>query len=167
MHLSSKQLRNTSFKVLLAVLMPFSFALAGKNYDAVCMDRNDVLQVNNSQLLTWRNSSRNGFQARGHAAGVVDEIFPDRNGHKHFSLKIGPRQEDHVEIIYNLNFGYMPDPNLGDKVEACGDYITSNAPNNGYQASPDGAIIHWVHASNNKKHESGFVIINNVFYGNH
>jgi hypothetical protein len=54
----------------------------------------------------------------------------------------------------------------GAQIEACGDYITSNAPSGHFPASPDGAIVHWVHQSPNpKSHDSGFIVVNGVVCG--
>ena len=91
------------------------------------------------------------------------QIFPDHSGHRHFSLKIGPADDNHIEVIYNLSFGNLPVPHLGDNVEACGDYITSIAQTGSYPPSPDGAIIHWVHRSPSG-HDSGYVILNGTKY---
>jgi hypothetical protein len=69
-------------------------------------------------------------------------------------------------VIYNEQFGAVPATRAGDQFEACGDYITSNAPSGQYPASPDGAIVHWIHQSPNpKSHDSGYLIVNGVVCG--
>jgi hypothetical protein len=117
----------------------------------------------NDQVLKWKVSTANAFLARARIQGTVDQVFPDHSGHRHFSLKIGPQTNDHIEVIYNLSFGQLPTPTIGMTAEACGDYITSIAQTGGYPASPDGAIIHWVHRSPSG-HEPGYVILNGLKY---
>ena len=129
-----------------------------------CMANGAVLNIDNTQVLQMETSTANEYHSRGHVQGTVQQMFPDATGHRHFSLQIGPSANDHIEIIYNLSFGNMP-VRVGDNVEACGDYITSNAPSGGYPASPDGALLHWVHKSTSASHDSGFVIVNGQLYG--
>jgi hypothetical protein len=135
------------------------------------------LEINNDKIIEWKREGRNQRHERGRAYGVIAQVYPDRNGHEHFSIRIsaqgkgGEQIEDTVEIIYNHSFGEMPAPRVGMEVEACGDYITSNAPSGGpggrtYPASPDGAIIHWVHiAPDRSGHHSGYVVIDGVVVG--
>jgi len=129
-----------------------------------CLDHGSVLNIDNNTVLHWETSTANQFTARAHIAGMVDQIFPDHSGHRHFSVQIGSGPQDRIEVIYNLSFGALPGPNVGDQAEACGDYITSNAPSGGYPASPDGALLHWVHKSTSA-HDGGFVTINGALYG--
>ncbi|MGZ3802792.1 MAG: hypothetical protein ACXVB4_01185, partial [Pseudobdellovibrionaceae bacterium] len=121
------------------------------------------LSVMNDQVLQWKASTRSGFLARARINGIVDQVFADHSGHRHFSLKIGPLNSDHIEVIYNLSFGNLPTPSIGDTTEACGDYITSTSESDGYPPSPDGGIIHWVHRSPSG-HDQGYVILNGVKY---
>jgi len=138
------------------------FALAD---EVTCMDHGQALEVNNDQALQWRDQKPSGFHARGFISGTVDEVFPDHSGHRHFSLKIGPNAEDHIEIVYQQEFGYMPLPSVGDSAEACGDYIVATRSNGRYPPSPDGALVHWVHRSDNDRHDDGFVVLNGTVYG--
>ncbi|MGZ3771317.1 MAG: hypothetical protein ACXVCP_18315 [Bdellovibrio sp.] len=131
--------------------------------DETCLDNGRNLDIMNDQVLQWKTSTKTGFLARARIQGIVDEVFPDHTGHRHFSLKIGPAETDHIEVIYNLTFGNLPTPSIGETAEACGDYITSASQKGGYQPSPDGAIIHWVHRSPNG-HDQGYVILNGVRY---
>ena len=131
-----------------------------------CMDHGSALAVDNEQALQWRANQTSGFQSRILISGVVDEVFPDHSGHRHFSVKIGPNADDHIEVIYNVSFGSMPLPVVGQSAEACGDYIVATQANGGYPASPDGALVHWVHRSPNGGHDNGFVVLNGVTYGN-
>ncbi len=133
----------------------------------VCNDHGRAMSLNNDQVIKWKTSQPNNFRARGYVNGTVDEIFPDMTGHHHFSVKIGEQANDHVEVIYQINFGHMPEPRIGDQVVACGDFINSYAQSGGYQPSPDGAIIHWVHRNpDGHGHDDGFVILNGTLFGN-
>ena len=142
-----------------------AFASPGGGSDT-CMDHGNTLSVDNEQALQWKAQQQSGFQSRVLISGTVDEVFPDETGHRHFSLKIGPNPEDHIEVIYNESFGAMPLPVQGDPAEACGDYIVATQSNGGYTPSPDGALVHWVHRSPNGNHDSGFVVLNGTVYGN-
>jgi len=130
-----------------------------------CMSQGQALPVMNEQVLQWRASEPSGFKSRALINGTVDEVFPDATGHRHFSIRIGVNPDDHIEVIYNESFGAMPEPVTGEAVAACGDFIVATQQNNGYAPSPDGAIIHWVHASDSPNHDSGFVILNGQIYG--
>lgn len=146
------------------------FALAAPSFAQVappCADNHGAnLAVNNAQVLHWESSTPNQFLARAHVTGQIVGLYPDHSGHKHFSIQIGPNSSDRLEVVYNQDFGNNVDPQIGDEVEACGDYITSTAQSGPYPPSPDGAIIHWVHsAPDPAKHPSGFLMINGVLYG--
>jgi hypothetical protein len=129
------------------------------------------LGVNNAQVLAWKQAAVNQQTDRGHVQGNVVRIYPDRNGHEHFAIQIGPNSSDTIEIIYNQEFGTVPPVSVGIPVEACGDYITSTGPSPGpngqtYPASPDGALIHWVHmAPGSSGHHSGYLVVNGVLTG--
>lgn len=152
-----------AFFLALASFPMASFAGASPE----CLDSNgNEVQAGDDQVLQWESSTPNQFQARAHVSGPIVEIYPDHSGHAHFAIQIGSSSNDRLEVIYNLDFG-SANPSMGDDVEACGDYITSTAQSGPYPASPDGAIIHWVHSSPNpQKHPSGFLMINGQQYGN-
>lgn len=149
--------------VALAFLLS-SFALASVSTPD-CIDGGAPLAVNNDTILNWKQTTANQFKARGHILGSLQKIYPDHTGHTHFEVKIGAGNKDTIEVIYNEEFGRMPDLVIGMKVEACGDYITSNKPGRSYPASPDGAILHWVHKAMGGSHPGGYVTLNGVVYG--
>lgn len=131
-----------------------------------CTDNGRVLPIDNDAVLKFKVTTKSGFLARAHVSGVVTRVFPDKNGHDHFEISIGSTPDAVLEVVYNSEFGDMPVSKPGDQVEACGDYITSNAPNNGYPASPSGAIIHWVHENPREGgHDDGYVMLNGKLYG--
>ncbi len=130
-----------------------------------CKSGGSVLQIDNSQVLGWKATTANQFQSRGHIQGLLVQALPDHSGHHHLSVQIGPNSNDTIEVIYNEAFGPLPNYQVGSEIEACGDYITSNKPTNSYPASPDGAIIHWVHTAPNGGHDSGFVLVDGVLCG--
>lgn len=130
-----------------------------------CYNGGKVLPVMNEEAIQWKTKV-SGYQTRVLVSGTVDEVYADKSGHRHFSLKIGAHNDDRVEVIYNVSFGAMPLPVVGDEAEACGDYIVATKKNGSFPPSPDGAIVHWVHKSTRKGHDDGFVILNGVVYGN-
>ena len=58
-----------------------------------------------------------------------------RPGHHHFEISLGPDAQDTLEVVYNEGFGATPSIQVGDQIEACGDYITSFAQGGGYSLS--------------------------------
>ncbi len=131
-----------------------------------CKDRNLVMSVNNQRILEFKKSTANGYMSRGFVSGVVSRVFPARNSHDHYEIKIGENENDVLEVVYNVAFGETPSPVEGMHVEACGDYITAFAQNGPYPASPSEAIIHWVHYNpKNSGHDHGFVAMDGSLYG--
>lgn len=125
-----------------------------------CLAGKSAIAIDNDQVITWKRTTKNQFHARGHVRGVLRQEYPDRSGHHHLQIQIdGSATNDTLEVVYNDSFGRLPAMKVGTVIEACGDYITSNQPTRRYPASPDGAIIHWVHKSRSKNHESGYLII--------
>lgn len=147
---------------LLASLMASGSALADDAVPA-CYGNSGPIPVINGQVLDWKTSTPNGTLLRAHVKGTVGTVYPDRNDHHHFSLQLGSGS---VEIVFNEDFGATPEIQTGMTIEACGDFINEFEPNNGYPASPDGAIVHWVHRSNSPKHASGYLVIDGTLYGN-
>jgi hypothetical protein len=131
-----------------------------------CPDHGQPIPVDNAQVLQWKKTTANQFLARAHVDGRVSRTFSDRSGHKHFEIKLGEGSKDILEVVYNSAFGELPPIQSGMNVEACGDYITSVAQAGPYPPSPSGAIIHWVHLNpSGHGHDSGFLIIDGVVYG--
>ena len=126
--------------------------------------------INDPQVLGFKQSIQNEAPnpVRAHVYGVMVAGYADQTGHAHFGIQIGQATTDTVEIIYDLLFGTLPAIPLGTRVEACGDYFTANAPAKGYPASPDGAIIHWVHLDPKRTagaHPDGFLVLNGEVFG--
>ncbi len=150
----------------LSLLFASQIFAAGNQQTPRCLSNGVDLPVNNAQVLKWKKSTKNSFKERGHVKGPVSDLYSDRNGHAHFQIKIGDDRNDTLEVIYNEDFGALPDViDVGTMVEACGDYITSIAQSGPYPASPDGGIIHWVHLNPRPGHPSGFLIIKGKVYG--
>ena len=126
-----------------------------------CEGRNgEALSVDNQRVLGFKFSTPNQFLERARVDGRVVRILSSRPEHDHFEIQIGPKPQDTLEVVFNRDFG-SPQAKVGDEVEACGDYITSNAPTERYQPSPSGAIIHWVHEnSRGGAHPDGFLVTN-------
>jgi hypothetical protein len=155
------------FTFALLFYTTLSFQLyADKNFPTCLDQKSQVLPIDSNRVIRLKSTTANQFLTRAHIQGEIVKIYPDRNGHDHFSISIGPLAEDTLEVVYNSDFGSLGELKEGMTVEACGDYITSNAPTSQYQASPDGAIIHWVHRSNNpRKHATGYLVVNGSLYG--
>ncbi len=154
------------FPVLVAGLV---FSISGFSQTSAappCLSGGQELLVNNAAVIGWKNTTNNQYRNRGHIHGTLVKAFPDHSGHHHYEVLIGGNQNDTVEVIYNEAFGPVPTVTPGMTVEACGDYITSNAPAGHFPASPDGAIVHWVHESPNPaSHDSGYVMLGGVLCG--
>lgn len=133
----------------------------------LCSAYGRPLPVNNEQILRWKKSTNNQFKERGHVLGRVTKVYPSRPNHDHFQIAFSDEPGATLEVVYNSAFGALPELKNGDVIQACGDYITSTAQSGPYPASPDGAIIHWVHRNpRNSGHEHGFVVVNDKVYGN-
>lgn len=151
-------------KYIIASLLVSVSAYAGANAPD-CMAEGQTLAPNESQVINWKNTTQNQFHSRAHVIGTLVQQYPDHSGHHHFEVKIGANVSDTVEVIYNEDFGTLPAIQPGSRIEACGDFITANKQSGSYPASPDGAIIHWVHKAPNSSHESGFLIIDGTVCG--
>lgn len=150
----------------LSLFLSFSISSSEFPSEMTCFTNKQVLEINNSEVLNWKSKTQNQYQNRGHIKGVLLYTYPDKNGHDHYQVQIGDNNSDTIEVIYNQSFGAIPEVSNGATFEACGDYITSNRETQRYPASPDGAILHWVHKSlKEKSHDSGFLIINGIVYG--
>ena len=137
----------------------------------ICRDKmRSEMRTNNDEVLKWKENTKNQYLDRALIIGKLVRVMQQRPSHTHVEIDLEDSQSignsDHIEIIYNREFGDMKNLKAGDVVAACGDYITSNADTGRYKPSPVGAIVHWVHASNNpSKHSHGFVNINGTLYG--
>jgi hypothetical protein len=149
-------------------LLVFAFPLAvWANSAPPCFGNgNQELPIIDGQVVQWEHTTPNQFLARAHVAGPIVQTYPDQNGHTHFEIRIGNGPDDLLEVIYNQSFGPTPEPRIGMSVEACGDYITSDAPSGPYPASPAGAIIHWIHANpSGRGHAPGYLIMDGQLCG--
>ena len=125
------------------------------------------LPIDNNSVLNLEHTTQNQYKTQSHVAGVVSDVYPDHSGHQHFAIKFNGN-EGQIEVIYNTVFGSLPAIRIGMPIEACGEYITSNAATSQYPASSNGAIIHWVHINPNQgkdSHPSGFLVVNNTLCG--
>ncbi len=134
-----------------------------------CRDkRKDILEIDNERALMVKKTKPDQTQVRARISGKVQKIYKDQTEHDHFSIQIGSKPGESVEVVYSQDFGKIPEERLkvGAVVEACGDFIVSKKKTKRYPPSPDGAIIHWVHRSNDpKRHPDGYVLVDRVLYG--
>ncbi len=153
------------FVLLLLVLLGQSSLV---NASPQCLNRaGQNLAIDNNSTLSMEQTTPNQYTTQAHVVGVISDIYPDHNGHQHFAISF-TGVTGGIEVVYNAGFGDLPDLNIGMTVEACGEYITSNAATAQYPASPMGAIIHWVHKNPNQgagAHPSGYLVINGVLCG--
>ncbi len=167
MMLRAKFLLRVLSTTMAMALLP-SVAMGGHD-DAppVCLDeQNHELTYNNDVVVRWVKTTRNQYRARAHINGTVVKLYARQGSHEHISVQIGTNVTEVIEIIYNTAFGRVErDIEVGSSVQACGDYITSNAPTGHYRASPDGAILHWVHHSTRSSHPHGYLMIDGILYG--
>ncbi len=166
------------FIAFLSVSLTFiSISFADTDAAFNCEDVNgSLINVNNEQVLNWKKSTQNQFLARANVRGVVMKLLPSRNGHVHFVIALGKNMQadsmcesDTLEVVYNVAFGNMnPQTDLkpGQRVQACGDYITSIKDTGRYQKSPACGIIHWVHKNvRDDRHKDGYLFVEGRFYG--
>lgn len=167
---SSKKLELRGVFFVLFSLLIGQQALAGRYSDLrlpsdgslpTCDIDGKAGKLDNSRIIELKRTTKNQFHDRGYVQGVVTQIFARKGDHSHFEIRIADgKDSDVIEIIFNRDFG-NPAVREGDRVIACGDYITSYAKANGYDASPSKAILHWVHEnSRGGAHPDGFVVVN-------
>lgn len=166
----SFQQQTTTLLLAFLLLSPISFAKSTveKGKIPVCLDKQgQSLGINATEVIKWKQTSPNQYTNRGHLKGEISKVFLNKNGHRHFEITFSDASnEDTIEIIYNEDFGQLPELELGMPIEACGDYITATAASGPYPKSPNGAILHWVHNNpSGKGHPPGFLMIQNVLYG--
>lgn len=131
-----------------------------------CRDHGRPLPVNNSQVLHWKKETPNQYHARGHVTGTLLRVYQKSGSHTKLKLQVGARASDTIELVYNNEFGDLPELTKGASIEACGDYITSFAPSGPYQASPDGALVHWLHQNpQSDSHDDGYLVIDGYVTG--
>lgn len=119
------------------------------------------LPVMNEKVLEWK--SRKNFRDRALVTGQLARVVRMRKTHAHFEVQLAREPSAKIEIVYNREFGELPELRSGMQVDVCGDYITTTN-------SSTGAIIHWVHFNPGDRdggvHEHGYVVIDGVVYGN-
>ncbi|MFS4458030.1 hypothetical protein [Bdellovibrio sp. HCB2-146] len=150
------------FATFLVLILSTSLTWAAGKIPA-CMDKTERLSFNESRVLMWRELTEQKFVGRAFVRGVIVRLIEDRQNHMHFEVDLDGNlstQDDRVEVIYNTKFGALTDYRIGDQVIACGDFIKD-------RWSPLGAVIHWLHSNPKKSapHEHGFLIINDVIFG--
>jgi len=146
--------------------MFFAVNVSGADQIPDCLENGKPIAVDNERVLSFKDTTQTGFLARAHVYGPIKRVFDERSSHARFEIVLGPEADDMLEVVYNKGFGALPALRSGMNVETCGDFINSEKQNGPYPPSPSGAIIHWVHKSNNpKKHASGYVVIDGKLFG--
>lgn len=147
------------------------FLIAGAvsaHADPDCLDKKNKMAINNAEVIQWGKSTPNAWKARAYVTGKVSRVFPARNDHDHFEIRLGNGTGEVIEVVYNQHFGKLPELKEGMMITACGDYITSTEQTGPYPPSPSGSIIHWIHynpGDRGKSHEHGFTVVDGKLYG--
>ena len=155
------RLRSLQAFATLAIALLSATAQAESAPDCLGMN-GESLAVDNAQALTLKRTGKSGVAYRARVQGKVvsdsQQRCSSRSGtcHAHFDIQIGPKATDLIEVVYSEDFGKMKEPQIGDTVEACGDFLNTSQQRN---SGKSGAIIHWVHRSNCMDHEHGYVLI--------
>lgn len=127
-----------------------------------CLDKKEPLQIDNNKAINIKLFQGHGFKTRAYLKGIAIQEIKKSQGHTHIEVDLNLSSEDNddqIELIFNNQYGVLPEIKGGEEIVMCGDYIVDHY-------SKNKAIIHWVHKSpNQKKHNHGFIIINNVVYG--
>ena len=149
------------FLILLSLFV--SYAASANTDLPVCKNKSEDLPFNNEQVIEWRHTQKPKFLARAFIQGVIVSEIENRQGHVHFEVDLDKdltTTADRVEVIYNIEFGALPDYRAGDELIACGDFIVDSW-------SPMGAVVHWLHYNPKakNKHEDGFIVINGALAG--
>ncbi len=153
--------------LLSTISSPFGFAWSQEV--PPCLKGHTPLEIDNARVVQLKASTPVQYHDRARVKGEIVLVYPDKTGHDHFLIKIGPQEKDTLEVVYSYEFGSLPGPHEGQMVEACGDYITLRTPNGkppkGGGANSD-AIIHWVHAADpGTTHEGGYLVMDGVLCG--
>ena len=133
-----------------------------------CEVHSSLLPIDNANALHLEKTTANQYTTQAHVEGLITTVYPNRNGHNHFAIQLGDDASQGIEVVYSIAFGALPQLTPGMKVEACGEFINSDAPTSQYPASPMGAIIHWVHTNLKQganAHPSGFIVIDGALFG--
>jgi len=155
----------TRFGLSLVFVTLFSSLAFADSIPDCLKKKGQVLDVNNAQVLDWKAHTKNEYHDRGHVKGQLLQVYSDATNHHHWQVQIGPNDTDTVEVIYNEDFGGVPEVSPGSEIEACGDYITANKQSGFYPPSPDGALVHWVHMTTNANHLGGFLVVDGTLCG--
>ena len=147
---------------IFSILFVFLLSLRSQAGFPACMDKQERLELNMSQILNYRDQLENKFTARAYIKGIIVGVIENRQNHTHFEVDLDNNLEsidDRIEVIYSTKFGELPSYKTGDEIIACGDFIID-------QYSPLKAVVHWLHLSPpGNKHEHGFLIINGIVAG--
>lgn len=144
------------FLTLFILIPTFSFALPN------CMDKKEILKVDNHAVLNYKEFMEKGFKVRALVSGVIVSEIENRQGHTHLEIDLDQdlkTTDDRIEAVFSNQYGQLPTIAGGERTILCGDFIVD-------PYSPQKAIIHWLHQSPSvKKHDHGYMTVNDVIYG--
>lgn len=150
--------------------LPSAHAYLPNAKTPLCFDRSESIEIDNERVLRMKEEKPNQFKARAFVSGKVITEPKLVGGHERFSIMIGSNTTDTLEMVYNVSpeFGDLPPVRIGDDIVVCGEFINSFKDGGGYKASPDGAIVHWVHynpGDRDPDHEHGFMMFDGNLAG--
>ena len=147
---------NKLFFFFIIIFSQLSFAAPA------CKDKKETLQIDNSSILKYRDFMEKGFKVRALISGIVVKEIENRQGHTHLEIDLDQdltTTDDRIEAVFSNQYGTLPTIQGGERTLICGDFIVD-------PYSPNKAIIHWLHQSpNTKKHDHGYMTINDQVYG--
>lgn len=145
--------------ITLGLLLLIASAAAGV---PTCLDKKNKLSIDNHMAINLRDFREHGFKTRALIDGLLMITMENRQGHTHLEIDLDQdfqTADDRLEVIFNNNYGELPELKAGDHIIACGDFIVD-------ANSPHKAVIHWLHKSPNiKKHDDGYLSINGIVFG--
>lgn len=127
-----------------------------------CKAKNTLLDFNNEQVIAWRDQGNRKITYRAFIKGTIVAMTENDHGHVHFEVDLDKdlsTTHDRIEVVYNIEFGDMPDYRPGDELIACGDFVVDSY-------SPQGGVVHWLHLNpKNNGHENGYLVIDGNLTG--
>ena len=139
-----------------------------------CMnfDKKSQLPWMNTWVMKWLKIGERKCRMRAMVKGVVVNRFDDSTGHRNYEFDLDNDGRGDLTLVYQNEFGTLPDVAPGTTVVACGDFIKDDSiqHKDGRTITLPG-LIHWVHSNDGARdhgtclHPDGFLNINGVNYG--
>lgn len=137
-------------------LLGLTLILSGSFANADQLSASNPGEIKNDiQIVEVVSSRQNQFYVEG-ADLVVTDILPDDvSGLPHQKWEARLSDGSIVMIVYNSNMGERIPVEIGKTFSVGGQFIWT----------PQGGLVHWVHADPKHKRPDGYVMIDGVIYG--